>query len=385
MKRVFAKIIVLITLIIVGMGYISGTAFAQNTTTHPLATRKHSVQPQVITNSGQDTVVFVHGISPAAFPPSLQGKFGPIEDALTVDCSKYWGNALNFMNATHVDPNYGNLTWGRKDFRTVQFYNSDTNCTNGLGAPYSADLHNNGYAKQCTSYNAGNEGTYNESIYHLSCLFAWYLYDNFGQHAGWNVELVGHSMGGLIIHDAIYQVQNRQQLGTGNTFPPTLGHISDVVTFDSPHQGHSLNAALQALCNLALQCKQMDPNSAFTQEMNTALARDSQAGNTDWTLIGSECDSLVSAQSSVSTWNVGHKVVYTNDNVALRNGACYGHLGVISDETDVSTQDAVQYWCDWEDAGASACNVAYKNFPGGIGVGYFGLSEMLLALWSDQY
>jgi len=184
---------------------------------------------------------------------------------------------------------HGILDWGRKDFRTVKFYNGDTGCSNGSDNSHSYDLHSYEYANHCTNYpigrNANSDGTWNEDIYHLSCLFAWYIYNNFGQHPSWNVEIVAHSMGGLIVHNAIYQVQYRSQLGSGNAFPPTLGHISDVVDFNSPHAGHNLNWFANSICPQVLECAQMDSGSSFTREMQSALARNSQAGGTDWTLL----------------------------------------------------------------------------------------------------
>ena len=44
-------------------------------------------------------------------------------------------------------------------------------------------------------------------------------------------------MGGLIVRNMMYQVQNRAALHTGNIFPPSLGNILDVVTLKSPHNG----------------------------------------------------------------------------------------------------------------------------------------------------
>jgi len=84
--------------------------------------------------------------------------------------------------------------------RTIKFYNRDIDCFNGDETRYSSDLHDVLYKSHCTNYHAdaGPEGTNDESLYHLSCLFSQYLYSNFGQ-SGRNVILVGHSMGGIIV------------------------------------------------------------------------------------------------------------------------------------------------------------------------------------------
>jgi Predicted acetyltransferases and hydrolases with the alpha/beta hydrolase fold len=340
----------------------------------PNTKKNQATTPKLVTRSGNDTVVFVHGWSKAAWP-NIPGAEAGLVDKYVTGCNDYWGDALNYMNGNH-----GNLTWGRKDFRTIQYYNADTGCSNGWDSNNSSNLHSSEYTSHCvgypSGYNSNNDGAWNEDLYHVTCLFAWYLYYNFGQY-NWSVEIVAHSMGGLIVHNAIYQVQYRSQLGTGNRFPPTLGHISDVVDFNSPHGGHQLNAAFQAYCNLSVQCKQMNGNSSFTQEMLSSRARNSQAGGTDWTLLGSECDSVVSAGSAIQNWDVGHKIVY-----ASGGSACYSHSGALSDTNE--SLSALQYWCDWQDAGAVACNIGYPNFPH-YDVGAYGLYDMLNALWNDQW
>jgi hypothetical protein len=82
---------------------------------------------------------------------------------------------------------------------------------------------------------------------------------------------------------------------------------------------------------------------------------------------------FVSASSATITWNVGHKIVY-----AVAGPVCYDHGGTIHDSLDLT--NTMEYWCDWQDSGAGACNGNYKN------IGHYGqgLYEMLNALWSDQ-
>jgi hypothetical protein len=51
---------------------------------------------------------------------------------------------------------------------TLQHYTGDTNCDDNLHKPL--------YTKPCESYEAGNEGTNQESLNHLSCLLAWMIW-----------------------------------------------------------------------------------------------------------------------------------------------------------------------------------------------------------------
>ena len=95
--------------------------------------------------------------------------------------------------------------------------------------------------------------------------------------------------------------------------------------------------------------------------------------------LGSECDSIVSAQSAVQVWDMGHRVVYTSENGAT----CYNHVSAVHDQLDAN--DASQWWCDWQDnGGVASCNTGYPNYPF-HGQDARGLYDMLNALWSDQW
>src|SRR5579859_7800135 len=319
------------------------------------------------TESSQEPVVFVHGIDPAAIPPGLPNFIQDFMDSKAIGCKQYWGDTLRYMRSN----THGPLNWTGNDFRTLKFFNGDKDCSNGSEQNHSSDLHDGEYATHCSSYpqgyNSRDDGTWNEDIYHLSCLFAWYIYTNFG--ANGNIKIVAHSMGGLIVHNALYQVQYRSQLGNG-VFPPTLGHISEIVDFNSPHAGHTLHPLLTLPCLLVTECRQMDPNSTFTQEMLSDRAQNSQAGETDWTLIGSECDQVVSAASATSLKGVGHKVIYSSG----KGGTCYDHGGALHDQLDAS--DARQYACERQESSIACNNPRYLNFPF-VGMGDRSLYSML--------
>ncbi len=81
---------------------------------------------------------------------------------------------------------------------SVGYYNGDSNCDFYLGPEYS----------HCAGWFSGNNGTLNEDIRHTSCLLAWYIWDDYTQW-GVHVQVVAHSMGGIIIRQAIFGSDSR--------------------------------------------------------------------------------------------------------------------------------------------------------------------------------
>ncbi len=342
------------------------------------AVSRTTMAPLYRTNSGNDAIIFVHGVAGI-----ISGS-----GANYYNCSDYWHDALDYMRNMH-----DGLQWQHQDFRLIGYYNGDINCTNGdQSSSHSANLHNSEYKNHCANYypegtNASQDGTTNESIYHLSCLLAWYLYDNFAVNPGWNVEIVAHSMGGLIVRNALYQVQQKKATWT---FPSTLGNISDIVTFGTPNNGIAANP-----CN----CKQGDDmytGSSFMNEMRNNASNPQAIGDrslgTDWTLIGSQNDSAANIWSTYDAVDIpyaGHKIIY-NSWIDPASGfyVSYGHTDYfhyvdgnghhINDDSWIYSQS----WCDWQTQGASACN-DLANFPSGNGVG--AMHDMFLALWYDTW
>ena len=162
------------------------------------------------------SIVFVHGF----YDPNLVTYKGNGDG---FDCQGYWQNAIDFVK---------NQGW-QGDFRTIKYYNGDTNNHNGNDeGRLSSDLHNDLYKSNCIDFHAGpvgTDGTNDESLDHLSCLFAQYLYQNFGQSNS-GVALVGHSMGGIIIRNTLARVQTD---GGQGTFPTNVGQVTDAITIQS--------------------------------------------------------------------------------------------------------------------------------------------------------
>ena len=204
-------------------------------------------------DSTTENVYFVHGID-------LTAPAG-------TDCNGDWADAKWAMR---------NL-WGgwRGGLYTVGFYAGDRNC----------DFYSS----------AGDQNT---SIRTLGADLAWFIYRR-ETSRGVSIDMVGHSMGGLIIRAALTGVQNGW-FG----FPPYL-YVEDVVTLATPHDGTNWGNA----CALSwLQCREMEPGSAL---LNSLAQGPQSAQGTDWTLTGSFDDPYVSEGSAVGMdYNVGHRHQY---------------------------------------------------------------------------
>ncbi|HEV2377261.1 MAG TPA: hypothetical protein VGS19_34495 [Streptosporangiaceae bacterium] len=126
-------------------------------------------------------------------------------------------------------------------------------------------------------------GTKDEQIDRLGCLLAWYVWERYSQY-GQPVNVLAHSMGGLLIRDALGQVSRHAQ-----DFPPEL-FVARVVTVATPHGG------IYGLYRVATQSDNgtngaelddMDPSSSFmTMLSGSAFQRPQGYGGTFWALMG---------------------------------------------------------------------------------------------------
>jgi hypothetical protein len=252
-------------------------------------------------DSATEPVYFIHG-----FDPSRSGG--------GYNCASYWKNATTAFR---------NGGWKGR-LITFGYYRTDRGCT--------------------VEY----PGTRSTSLATVGQKLAWDIYNKYSRR-GQSVDVVAHSMGGLVIRSALTQVQRKAR-----GWPPYL-YVEDVATIATPHAGTNW----ARLCT-PTQCRDMRPGSAFL----TSLYENPQSRQgTDWTLIAADDDDVVSTGSALGM-KAGHKVRYAkgqgleHDRVADRasgslnmrywnyysNGWTGWHKGAAP---VIVTKNALYYWWRW--------------------------------------
>jgi triacylglycerol esterase/lipase EstA (alpha/beta hydrolase family) len=210
-------------------------------------------------------------------------------------------------NSATVDYLTGNAHWATGDITTVGYYTHDYGSNDGGDSvSRNCDVDLNGSSAGSWA-NAGSWttdtvncnldwqtvnlppdggtpfGTTYDPIMHLACLFAWYIYDSYTR-TGLPVEILAHSMGGLITRAAI----GGSSAGAAG-FPPAL-LVPDVVTVATPQGGIGGIEATAAWWahQSTEEVLEMEPGSTFMNTMGgDAYEKPQGAGNTHWALIGS--------------------------------------------------------------------------------------------------
>jgi pimeloyl-ACP methyl ester carboxylesterase len=174
-------------------------------------------------------------------------------------------------------------------FHTVAYYSCDTSGDSIL---------DEGSASHLPSPGDNDTNTEIESIaYEL----AWYLWDNFGS-SGKPVDLVGHSMGGIVIAYAMQRIAAHDP-----DYPPSLT-VHSVTTFSTPFGGVSAS-----LCdeNPSQECTELLTGSALLAQVDGTGAV-SLGGQTDWTLVGSDGADSLPTSSTLALPGVTNRVDYTS-------------------------------------------------------------------------
>ncbi|MEH1163969.1 hypothetical protein V6V47_01125 [Micromonospora sp. CPCC 205539] len=217
------------------------------------------------------------------------------------DCNNsYWANAVADFRLDG-DPAFAQTT------RTVGFYQGDRNCDVRIA-----------------------EGSHDTGIEELGRLFSWEIYNRYSRF-GVAVDVVAHSMGGLIAMTAISGTQ-RNLVG----WAPYV-FVEDVSTLATPFAG--ISSVMAIGCGaFTYQCSQMSANSAFYRNWSANNPQADGTG-TDWTLIGSYDDIVVSEGSATAMGNPGHKILYYQ---RLPNDESVGHGSI----TELTTGAYSHRTCD---------------------------------------
>jgi pimeloyl-ACP methyl ester carboxylesterase len=239
------------------------------------------------------------------------------------DGSKDWPNMINALQG------WG---WSSPLNLRLSYYYGDKNFDHSLDHHGDHCKHQGGSGAHRGSGGCGYSHTQDTPIEHLAYHLAWMIYDHFSSttstRKGQDVDLVGHSMGGLIIREmlAAFQLNDPDYPSQKQTL-----RVEHVVTLGTPHAGTAL-----AECP-TVQCRQMRPGSASLKWWAQKARNPQGTGGTDWTLMGSSGDQVVTAHSAVAqdssgnrTMDVPHRVYYTHPDVD--HTGKYNYMNQTSDD-----------------------------------------------------
>ncbi|SFS90910.1 esterase/lipase family protein [Saccharopolyspora flava] len=254
MKRIARTAVVTVVAGIIG-ATLTGTSTAQ-----PVAT-------------DQNPVYFVHGWG------------GP------KDCDETWGNAVDhFVDEQGMQPSKLYL---------LRYYDGDyesKNCRDGVHYPDISD-------------DGNNDGTRNTRIKHVAAAFAHQL----ASHDGEKIDIVAHSMGGLVTRVALLgTAQGWDGFPKNSDGSPADLHVDDVITLGTPHQG-----VIPKEGRDDTQWKSMLPDSEFMRVLHLPENRLSQpwARSVDWSFAGSNEDQTVKGESAIDIdYRANHKYLYLGGN-----------------------------------------------------------------------
>lgn len=213
-----------------------------------------------------EPTLFIHGISPLSSPTDCKNTFKGVS-------KKMAGMTTSFT--------------GPQVF--VGFYKGDTNCTVNL-----------------MSYNSNLTGSTGDKISEVALAFGTFIRRTYSDK-GLSVNIVAHSMGGLITRFAL------QQMGQ-------YMRVSKVVTMGSPFAGYN---SAGAICNLSnwlgastQQCEDMNGKTSLLISQFRKEAPPSGIGGTTWMSEGSNAimfsnDIVVNSDSAVSMASFGSPQVST--------------------------------------------------------------------------
>jgi pimeloyl-ACP methyl ester carboxylesterase len=198
--------------------------------------------------------------------------------------------------------------WGGTGaFKTVAFYYRDKHCNTNIALSGSPARRH-----RVVDRRAHMKGSHTSDapIAHLAYHLAWNIYDAYSRR-GRPVDVIGHSMGGLIIRYAVAATQRHEF-----DFPPFL-LVEDVVTMGTPHGG--LRGVIPQ--DISEEVNEMTPGSKLLKYLTRNAWNPQARGGTDWLTMGSAADDTVAPDSAAATYprripvsrymGSAHKVWYT--------------------------------------------------------------------------
>jgi Palmitoyl protein thioesterase len=175
-------------------------------------------------------------------------------------------------------------------FDAVQYYKNDTACSTYYGAGSAPEI-----------MNADSD----TDIRSIAKALAWHIYNKWNLQ-GTGVNIVAHSMGGLVVRYMIDSVQ-RHRAG----FPPHIVAPS-VVTLGTPHNGIEGARVGCYFGNNDDQCFEMDKSSSFIEYLRNYAQNPQGAFGTWWSLGGSHADNTVD-EGSATSMSVKYKIHWASD------------------------------------------------------------------------
>lgn len=209
------------------------------------------------TEAAEKPIYFVHGYN----------------DNEKSNCASLWGKALDYFQDRGKD---------RDSLKTVAYYGGDSDCDIDIG-----------------------NATTGTRIKHVAAALANRIYADHTSK-GESVEIVAHSMGGLISRVAL--------LGSAKGwegFPDAKLKVDDIVTLATPHKGITDKDKYDSV-----QWDSMVWGSEFMTVLHESANRLDQdwASGTDWSFVGSDEDGTVSEESGIDkNYHADHKYRYLPD------------------------------------------------------------------------
>jgi hypothetical protein len=238
----------------------------------------------------------------------------------------------------------------------VGYYTDGSNGTAQHESGCNDNVYDDEHSSHCTTVNSNESNiTYGwlaDPIRHIACEMAWYIYDTYtSQHIP--VYVLAHSMGGLIIRDAI------GESGKSSGFPSALD-VQRVVTVATPHGGvccFYYQAARDFLGD-SNELEDMLPGSSQSTFMKAIAGIQSPQGafGTFWYLMAAsdECGNTGSEAISCGAYDShlndpypdGDGIVQASSALAMSGTSekvLYGHIETVGTLGGYVADDQTQY------------------------------------------